>query len=84
MFMLKNGLSSFDTSGRKHLNLQISHCQKLQTIAEELLHLPARLYLAQNPALKQAELLLKGGMQTRTDGSSLRPRAVSTLLATGL
>lgn len=73
MSMLKSGLSSFDTSGRKHLNLQISHWQKLQTTVEELVHNSARSY----PALGQALLLLKGGMTTRHK-SSLTPGAMST------
>lgn len=82
--MLKSGLRSFDTSGRKRLNLQISRCQKLQTTVKELLHIPARSYLALNAALGQAVLLLKGGMQTRTHGTSLTPGATSTLLASGV
>jgi len=82
--MLKSGLRSFDTSGRKHLNLQISPHQKLQTIVEELLRIPARSYLALNPSLRQALLLLKEGIQTRTCGSSPRPGATSTLLASGI
>lgn len=49
MFMLESGLSSFDTSGRKHLSVQISHCQKFQTTVEEHQHTPAR----SDPALRQ-------------------------------
>lgn len=49
MFMLKSSLSAFDTSGRKHLSVQISHCQKFQTTVKEHQHIPAR----SDPALRQ-------------------------------